>query len=94
MKLKTDGVSGVPTINGPYSNPVGVDVEGNVHFMETKPTDDELAQSLRDQLAGPLKEICRLRDLARSHGLSADFNFPVDQFGRSIIPHVMITKAL
>lgn len=76
------------------NRPSGLDPKGNVVFMETKSTDIELAQSLREALDGPLREVCRIRDLARASGLRADFQFAEDQFGRSIPPYVSITKAL
>lgn len=76
------------------NNPFGTDLKGNVVFMDTKPTDAEIAQALREDMAAPLKEICRILDVARAAGMKADFAIMQDQFGRFIPPHVIVTKAL
>ena len=57
-------------------------------------TDADLAQELRDEIAPHMVEICKIMDKARLAGLKLDFGFGQDAFGRHILPHVLVTKAL
>lgn len=57
-------------------------------------TEAVIAQELRDEISGPLAEICRIMDKARAAGLKIDFAIQCDAFGRNVPPHVLITKSL
>lgn len=57
-------------------------------------TEADIAKDLRDEIAPPLAEICRIMDKARAAGLKIDFSIQTDPFGRNVPPHVLITKSL
>jgi hypothetical protein len=73
-------------------NPIGVTEHGDVVFQLR--TEAVIAKELRDEIAPPLAEICRIMDKARAAGLKIDFAIQSDAFGRNIPPYVVITKSL
>lgn len=73
-------------------NPIGVTEHGDVVFQLR--TEAVIAKELREEIAPPLAEICRIMDKARAVGLKIDFAIQSDAFGRNVPPHVLITKSL
>ena len=57
-------------------------------------TDADLAAELRAEMSPILGEVCKVLDKARAAGMKIDFMIQPDQFGRHVLPHVQITKAL
>jgi hypothetical protein len=72
-------------------SPAITDPERNVSVLRTEAV---IAKELREEIAPPLAEICRIMDKARAAGLKIDFAIQTDAFGRNIPPYVVITKSL
>jgi len=49
---------------------------------------------LRAEMTPLLAEVCKVLDKARVAGMKIDFMLQPDQFGRHVLPHIQITKAL
>lgn len=62
--------------------------------VERIQTDAGRAVALRDQLAGPLQQVCAGMDEARRMGLKVGFNITQDSFGRHRVNEIEIVKAL
>lgn len=63
--------------------------------VEVLRTDAVVAKELREQLTGPLEEICRILTKARAEGYGAAWNLQVDSFGKNMrVIEIMVQKTL
>lgn len=58
-------------------------------------TDAEKAAAYRAEMQPVLEKVCDIIQRARSDGLVVGWdNIGIDQFGRTVVPHINVTKPL
>lgn len=65
-----------------------------IHALQTVKTDSDIAKELRARITAELERVCPICDEAAEYGMQVAFSLGLNQFGKTVVHQITISKPL